>query len=239
MILHTKILGEGEAILFLHTGLQTGETDFQYQAEFFSKHYKIVLPDLRGHGKSTCSKIDNFFYDSVEDLYETIDFLNIQKCHIVGCSLGAIVGLMFTKKYPNRVYTLSISGVIPLKPDNWEELQKADIEQQDQLLNDNNARAYYDALHENNNWTKFLSLAKKEDWYPFHETGKVENLRIPVLYIVGEEKDHEVCGVGTYKKMISDIHIAVVPFASHLVHDAQPEVYTNILDLFLQNNKIV
>ncbi|WP_367593488.1 alpha/beta fold hydrolase [Heyndrickxia camelliae] len=52
-MLHTTVFGEGEAILFLHTGLQTGETDFQYQANYFQQHYRILLPDLRGHGKST------------------------------------------------------------------------------------------------------------------------------------------------------------------------------------------
>ncbi|MGV3465924.1 MAG: alpha/beta fold hydrolase [Heyndrickxia sp.] len=237
MILHTKILGEGEAILFLHTGLQTGETDFQYQVNYFQHQFHIILPDLRGHGKSTSANIENFFYDSVEDLYETLDARNIQKCHIVGCSLGAIVGLMFAKKYTNRVLTLSISGVIPTKPDNWDELQRSDTEQQDLILLDENARAYFDALHEKNDWTKFLSLAKKEEWYPFHETGNVKNLSIPVLYIIGEEKYHELYGALQYKSMISDIHVAIVPFASHLVHDNQPEMYTNILDLFLQNVK--
>ncbi|MFJ5770987.1 alpha/beta fold hydrolase [Psychrobacillus sp. NPDC093180] len=57
MLLHTNIMGDGEPIVFLHTGLQTGMTDFEFQREYFSKDYKIVLPDLRGHGQSFTNEI--------------------------------------------------------------------------------------------------------------------------------------------------------------------------------------
>jgi len=133
---------------------------------------------------------------------------------------------------------LAKSRVIPTKPDDWEELQRIDIERQDRILSDENAKAYFDGLHESNDWTKFLSLVKQQDWYPFHETSNVQNVTIPVLYIVGEEKQHEVFGAVQYKKRVSDIHIAVIPFASHLVHDNQPGIYTNFLEMFLQKNKI-
>ena len=49
LILHTEIIGEGEPLVFLHTGLQTGMTDFNYQREYFKNKYKVILPDLRGH----------------------------------------------------------------------------------------------------------------------------------------------------------------------------------------------
>ena len=58
MILHTNIIGEGEPIVFLHSGLQTGESDFIYQCEHFSKNYKVILPDLRGHGRSNVDQFD-------------------------------------------------------------------------------------------------------------------------------------------------------------------------------------
>ena len=58
MILHTSVIGEGDPIVFLHSGLQTGESDFNYQCEHFRKNYKVILPDLRGHGKSKVNQID-------------------------------------------------------------------------------------------------------------------------------------------------------------------------------------
>ena len=71
MILHTEVLGDGEPLVFLHTGLQTGKTDFEYQRDYFRNSYKVILPDLRGHGKSITNDITNFFEDSAIDLEET------------------------------------------------------------------------------------------------------------------------------------------------------------------------
>ncbi|WP_404451516.1 hypothetical protein LG329_14425 [Virgibacillus necropolis] len=45
MILHTEIYGTGEPLVFLHTGLQTGTTDFEQQTEYFKQNYQVILPD--------------------------------------------------------------------------------------------------------------------------------------------------------------------------------------------------
>ena len=87
LILHTEILGNGEPIVFLHTGLQTGLTDFEYQREYFQKNFKVILPDLRGHGKSIAEVYSNFFEDSASDLADTLDDLNIERAHIVAVPL--------------------------------------------------------------------------------------------------------------------------------------------------------
>ncbi|MGP4080896.1 alpha/beta fold hydrolase [Pseudalkalibacillus sp. R45] len=50
MRLHTVVAGEGEPIVFLHTGLQTGLTDFAAHLEFFKNNNQVILPDMRGHG---------------------------------------------------------------------------------------------------------------------------------------------------------------------------------------------
>lgn len=49
MLLHTEVLGDGEPIVFLHTGLQTGMTDFEEQRDYFRSGFRVILPDLRGH----------------------------------------------------------------------------------------------------------------------------------------------------------------------------------------------
>src|SRR5699024_10290782 len=57
VILHTETIGSGEPLVILHTGLQTGKTDFQAQKEKFKQSYRVILPDLRGHGSSISNEI--------------------------------------------------------------------------------------------------------------------------------------------------------------------------------------
>jgi len=234
LLLHTEVFGSGEPIVFLHTGLQTGLTDFEYQRDYFKNTFKVILPDLRGHGKSIESNFTNFFEDSANDLVETLDHLEVESAHIVGCSLGALAGLFLAKKYPYKIKSLTISGILAEKPENWLDLHNEDIESQSQLLQNEEAINYFDHLHMSD-WRQFLHMGKAEDWYPFDETKNLDGIHSPILYMVGEGNKGETKGTILYPQMNDNVHVSIIPFASHLVHTEQPEVYSKVLDVFLQN----
>ncbi|WP_075618015.1 alpha/beta fold hydrolase [Paenisporosarcina indica] len=233
MLLNTEVFGSGEPIVFLHTGLQTGLTDFEYQREYFQSTYKVILPDLRGHGKSIESNFTNFFEDSANDLVETFDLLGVESAHIVGCSLGALAGLFLAKKYPHKVKSLTISGVLAEKPENWLDLHNEDVASQSQLLQNDDAINYFNQLH-SSDWRQFLYIGRDEDWYPFNETKNLDGILSPILYMVGEGNKGETIGAILYPQMKENVHVSIIPFASHLVHSEQPEIYTKVLDVFLQ-----
>lgn len=232
LILHTDIKGNGEPIVFLHTGLQTGLTDFQFQRDYFGNNYKVVSPDLRGHGQSKAVDFQSFFKDSALDLWETINHYGLETVHLVGCSLGAIVAVKFAQLYPERINTLSISGIMPVKPPNWIEINEEDVEIQTNLLKSNEANSYFDQLHASD-WKQFLYMAREQSWYPFGDMEALREFDFPVLFIVGEGNQHETIGATIYPKENKNVHVAVVPFAAHLVHADQPEIYTQILENFI------
>jgi pimeloyl-ACP methyl ester carboxylesterase len=235
LILHTEVFGNGVPIVLLHTGLQTGVSDFEYQREYFKNTFKVILPDLRGHGKSFEDDFSNFFEDSATDLLETLDHLGVESAHIVGCSLGALVGLFFAKKCPYKVKSLCISGILSERPDNWLEIHNEDVEAQTQLLQHEETVKYFDSIHMSD-WKQFLYMGRNEEWYPFQETNNLDGINCPVLYMVGEGNKGETKGAILYPLMKENVHVAIIPFAAHLIHSDQPEVYTKILDIFI--NKV-
>ncbi len=232
MILHTESLGTGEPLVFLHNGLLTGVTDFEFQRDHLKDRYHVILPDLRGHGESASDELDRFFEDNATDLAETFEHLGIESAHIVGASLGALVGIFFAKRYPAKVKSLAISGVIAEKPANWPELHKQEAHKWRQILHYEEAITYYSQMHKGD-WRKFIEMGQAEDWYPFEETKDLSDIGSPVLYIAGEGNPSEVKGVLYYPGKHDHVHVSVIPFASHLVHAEQAEVYTQTLELFL------
>ncbi|MGP4080897.1 alpha/beta fold hydrolase [Pseudalkalibacillus sp. R45] len=169
----------------------------------------------------------------MEDLKDTLDHLGVEQPHLVGCSLGGFVALAFAKKY--KVRTLTISGIISDKPNNWaEELHAGDVAHQKALLNDPQAVAYFDNLHQSN-WKQFIHMAENEDWYPFELTRDISDIHIPILVMVGEGNANEVSTASKYQQMNPNVHVSVIPFASHLVHAQKTEMYTQILDEFLSS----
>lgn len=227
MLLHVEMSGQGEAIVFLHTGLNTGASDFRYHQDYFSDRYKIMAPDLRGHGKSSVEDYSNFFEESAKDLAETLTHYEIGSAHIVGASLGAIVAIKFATMFPHLVKTLTVSGVI------IEEPKEGIKENYDHLLQNEQAIAYFDRLHDSN-WRELIKMAQNEDWYPYEDTRKIVELEVPVLFIVGEGLPHEVKGVLKAKEMNGKINVAVVPFSGHLIHAEQPSVHAKFVEVLLE-----
>ncbi|MBD8068815.1 alpha/beta fold hydrolase [Bacillus sp. PS06] len=232
MLLHTDIFGEGESIIFLHTGLQTGMTDFEEQREYFKATHRVILPDLRGHGKSKSNDVSNYYLDSASDLSETLNYLGVPSAHIVGCSLGALVGLIFAKKFPDRVKTLTLSGILPEKPSNWSEIQRIEFERYTSLLENKEIESYFNQVH-GEGWQELIYMARKEDSYPFEETVNLADLKMPVLFVVGEGNINETKGAIIYPQTNKLIHVSIIPFAAHLVHSEQPQIYNLILKDFL------
>ncbi|HLR71574.1 MAG TPA: alpha/beta hydrolase [Pseudogracilibacillus sp.] len=233
VILHTNISGQGDPIVFLHTGLQTGLVDYEAQQEFFIKYNKkVILPDLRGHGKSHNDDFNDYFVDSAHDLKETMDYLDIHEAHIVGCSLGALVGLFFVKEYPEYVSSITLSGVMQKMPNNWLELHSKDVESQKKLLKDKKAIGYFNQLHQSD-WRRFLYMAQDEEWYPFEQTSDISTINVPILMMVGEGRRDEVESAINYRNMNKNVHTSIIPFASHLVHYEQPELFNLNLKKFL------
>src|SRR5690625_4778527 len=177
MILHTERQGSGEPLLFLHSSLKTGAIDFTYQRNYFMKHYRVIAADLRGHGKSKAEYFTNYLTDAVQDIEDTLDALRIDAVHIVGCSLGALIGFLAAKQFPNRVISLTISGVLPTKPKNWQTLLAEDREKQIALFADEQIAAYFDDLHDSD-WRQILGMSQQEGWYPFTKTRDVANLTV-------------------------------------------------------------
>ncbi|WP_404431430.1 alpha/beta fold hydrolase [Sutcliffiella horikoshii] len=237
MLLHSEVFGDGEPIVFLHTGLQTGMTDFEEQRDYFQSRFKVILPDLRGHGKSSSKDLSNYYEDSSADLKATLDHLGVESAHIVGCSIGALVGLFFAKRFPEKVKTLTLSGMMPEKPANWLEIHKNMVEQQSSLMENEQVVAYFDQLHDD--WREFINLSAEEDSYPFEETADLSGLEMPTLFMVGEKKANEVKGAVIVPRLNKQIHVSVIPFAGHLVHSEQPEVYNQILNGFLRKYSVV
>lgn len=71
-----------------------------------SADFRLVLMDLRGHGRSE-NKASNLQPERMtQDIVGLLDALNIDLVHVAGYSLGGYLGLMLTLSQPRRVATL-------------------------------------------------------------------------------------------------------------------------------------
>lgn len=102
---------DGDAILFLHFG---GANLMMWQpvVPYFRDHYRLILVDLRGHGKSDKPKSGYHMDDMARDVIGIMQKLDLERVHIIGSSLGAEVGLSIAANYPENVLSLVCDGAL-------------------------------------------------------------------------------------------------------------------------------
>jgi len=104
--LYYEISGDGEAILLIH-GHPFDHTMWNPQIAAFSPHYKVVVPDLRGYGKSELpSSGATRFEDYATDAIALMDELDIENFHVAGLSQGGQFIMEIFRQTPHRVKSL-------------------------------------------------------------------------------------------------------------------------------------
>jgi pimeloyl-ACP methyl ester carboxylesterase len=70
---------------------------------------QCLLPDLRGHGHSSCQ--GPFGVDAwVDDLVAVLDHFEVSRCHVVGGSLGGTLGVALARRSAGRVVSIAAFG---------------------------------------------------------------------------------------------------------------------------------
>ena len=72
------------------------------------KDFTCISYDLRGHGDSPKGVLPYSLEDLVDDLETLRQKLNIQKIHIVGHSLGGMIGPAYALSFPENVISVSL-----------------------------------------------------------------------------------------------------------------------------------
>jgi pimeloyl-ACP methyl ester carboxylesterase len=108
--------GSGEAILLLHGILGSSQT-WRAVIGPLARNYRVVAPDLLGHGNSTKPRSDYSLGALSVLVRDILDQLGIARATIVGHSLGGGIAMQFVYQHPEYVQRLVLIGSGGLGPD--------------------------------------------------------------------------------------------------------------------------
>lgn len=181
------------------------------QIREFSRHFNVLVVDLRGHGRSrdlfaAYMGRDYTFEDISMDVLKVLDHLEIKKSHFVGVSLGTILIRVISEIDPDRVQSMTLAGAItrlnirsrflvwvakvfkPVIPFMWlyklfaRILMPSKRHKESRYLFIKEAQKIY--RREINRWFKLLKNVN-----PLLQYHVEQNPQIPTLYLMGDE-DH-------------------------------------------------
>ena len=102
--------GTGVPLVLLH-GIGSASDSWDYQIEHFGRDYRVIAWDAPGYGGSgdldmeTPSAAD--YSDALDRLFVA---LGIERCHLVGHSLGALIAAAFASRHPDWILSLTLAN---------------------------------------------------------------------------------------------------------------------------------
>jgi len=116
--------GSGVPLLLLHGFTGSGDNWNHVFAETLPG-YRVITPDLPGHGRSPNPRPDFKFADVARDVFALLDHLGIDRVTAIGMSAGANTLLHMATEQPSRIMSMIHVSGTPRFPDQARAIMRA------------------------------------------------------------------------------------------------------------------
>ncbi|MDV3347729.1 alpha/beta hydrolase [Leptolyngbyaceae cyanobacterium CCMR0082] len=113
--LHYVTQGSGKLLILLH-GLFEFWYSWRHQLPYLSRHFKVVVPDLRGYNDSDKPRLGYDLDTLSSDIHALIHSLGYNKAHIVGHDWGGAIAWNLAHRFPKSVDRLAVLST----PQRWQ-----------------------------------------------------------------------------------------------------------------------
>lgn len=122
--MYYEVHGEGSPLVLIHNF--TSSTLFwqPYLADL-AVHFKLIVVDMRGHGRSTNPTNQFTFRQSALDIFALMDQLEIQQYKAIGVSGGGMTLLHMATQRPERIESMVLVGATIYFPEECRSIQRS------------------------------------------------------------------------------------------------------------------
>ena len=245
--------GDGQPLVFIH-GLGSSTRDWEAQVSEFSKFYRVITFDLRGHGQSDKPVGPYSIPMMATDLAGLLNALHISSVHLVGISLGGAVAFQFALDHPAMVKTLTIVNSGPSLGGTPEQA-KQEIERRVGIVQQVGMRAMGAALSPAlfpkpehailretfiARWAENDPLAYIEatrSMLGWNVTDQLGTIACPTLILTADQDYSPVAAKEAYVKRMPHAQLLVISDSHHATPIEQPEKFNAALTGFLAEHR--
>lgn len=111
-----RTVGSGEPLLLLHYFGGCGDV-WQPFVDRLARDYRLIIPDLRGHGRSTDGSRTFTHRQAADDILELLDSLGVDRVRAIGMSSGGMTLLHMATRQPDRLQAMILVGATSYFPE--------------------------------------------------------------------------------------------------------------------------
>jgi pimeloyl-ACP methyl ester carboxylesterase len=115
MQMYYEEVGNGPPLLLLHYFGGCAQS-WQPHVEQLAQHYRLIIPDLRGHGRSTNPSGQFTHRQAALDVFALLDELGLERVKAMGMSSGAMTLIHMATQQPERIEAMVLIGATAYFP---------------------------------------------------------------------------------------------------------------------------
>ena len=256
--LYYEVTGDGFPVVFSHE--YAGDyRSWESQVRFFAKRYKVITYNNRGYPPSQEPTDPEAYSEEIirEDLYQLLRFLNVSKAHLVGLSMGGNLTLNFGFAHPEMCASLVVAGC-GAGSTNRERFHE-DARLVAKRLETEGMKAVAEFYSQGPTRVQFRRKDRR-GWEEFREQfashsavgsaltirglqlqrpsifsleGKMKELQIPTLLMIGDEDEPCIEPAVFMKRHINRAGLFVFPQSGHTLNLEEPDLFNRVVLDFL------
>jgi len=240
------------ALVFIH-GVGMNADVWQSQLEYFSDSYQVIAYDFLGHGDSPMPDDNPTLDDYVEQLNHLVEYVGVSTFSLIGHSMGALIGVAFALKYPDKVQSLIPINIVfnrtQAEQNHVLERAKQVIESGEIGNTNQTLRRWFEGK---NSAEELIKIAKIKQWlvdvspYGYGRAyrlfalsdkafvNKLSLLTAPVLYLTGDDDPNSTAAMS--KKMAEltpNGEFISIAGEAHMMAYIAPKKVNTLIETFL------
>lgn len=251
--LYYEVAGEGPPLVLAHAGF-VDHRMWDEQFPVFAKHHRVVRYDMRGFGRS---EMPAGLFSHRQDLHGLLGVLGVERAHLLGCSAGGGVVIDFALEHPEMTDSLVLVsaavGGYPVQgdlPKPMQDLSAAMKDKDFERAADLAVRIWIDGPRRSPDRVDAHIRARAHDMsltalpnafakeVPLEPVafGRLHELAVPTLVIVGELDDESIATIGELLAThIPGARKEIMSGAAHLPNMERPEEFNRKVLAFLSH----
>jgi pimeloyl-ACP methyl ester carboxylesterase len=214
--MYYEIHGTGEPLVLLH-GITQSSATWAPVIPHETQDYRVIVPDLRGHGRSTNPSKEFTHRQAARDVFALLDELDIHSFKAMGISTGGMTLLHMATSKPERVEAMVLIGAASYFP---EQARKAMLRQNPESMSEERW-----ALMRRRHFSDEQILMLQSHFYGFKDSYEDMNFTRPLLstitartlIIYGDRDDFFPVEIATeIYDAIPRSYLWVVPNGTHI-----------------------
>jgi len=236
--------GSGAPVVFVHAATGSSKVWEYQRPEFVKRGYRVITYDRRGYGRSVTDSSGPQPGTGADDLNALMDYLKIDRFHLVGTAAGGFVAWDYALSFPKRLRSLvvanSIGGV--QDPEYQQAMQR--LRTPDFLAMSPDMRELGPAYRVSNpsgaeRWRELERTARPTSAQPPAQTFRnrvtfalLETISVPTLLMTGDADMYAPPPImRMFAARVKGSKSFVIPEAGHSGYWEQPEIFNStVLD---------